>query len=182
MSWQVPDLQTQRMRAYFDSIEGTEREQFINEAHRLVREENMPFEQALIQAYGAPREPWPVKTAAQPFEAHMWHGSKRGLLGPIRPRFFATSFENEAKGFTGEDRNTAHPVTIRFRRPAHYFGHMDPDAVERAQAEGNDGIVVHFPEDMRDPSDPYPQRQWAIAMDPGAVIPGHAPKGLDELY
>ena len=115
-------------------------------------------------------------TSPKPWEAKMWHGKtvSRGLMGPVRTPFFSTSFEGEAHGFAG-DGGSVHPVSIRFHNPAHYFAHATwgPGSLEDARQRGADGAVVHWPADERDPSDPYPARTWAIALDPGTVVPGH---------
>jgi hypothetical protein len=113
-----------------------------------------------------------------PWEAKMFHGSERGLLGRVRTPFWATSHEPEAKGFGP----VVHPVSVRFHRPMHLFGDMRqmlapsqlPQLVEQASGAGHDGIVVHHPQDESTPT-----RQWAIALDPGAITPGHLPDLYD---
>lgn len=115
-------------------------------------------------------------TSPKPWEAKMFHGkpSSRGIMGPVRSPFWTTSFEDEAHGFAG-DGGSVHPVSVRFHNPIHYFANVNwgPGSLEDARQRGGDGAVVHWPADERDPSDPYPARTWAIALDPGTVVPGH---------
>lgn len=109
----------------------------------------------------------------------MYHGKPngRGILGPVRTPFWTTSFDQEALGFAGGKgfEGNVHPVSVRFHNPAHYFAYVNwgPESLEDARQRGADGVVVHYPADERDTSDPYPARQWAIALDPGTVVPGH---------
>ena len=118
-------------------------------------------------------------TDAKPYEAKMWTGrpNSKGILGPVRTPFWTTSHQPEALGFAGGEgmEGYVHPVQVRFKRPAHYFAHATwtPSSIEEARTQGCDGCVVHWPEDLQNPSDPMPSRQWAIALDPGTVVPGH---------
>lgn len=113
-------------------------------------------------------------TDADHWQQNMWHGSDHGLLGQVRTPFWTTSHKPEALGFGGgEGIGVAHPVQVTLRNPAHYFGKRTPGDIEMARQNGNDGIIVHYPEDSRDPSEQYPKRQWAIVLNPGAVVPGH---------
>lgn len=121
--------------------------------------------------------PTTAKTDAHHWEGKMFHGANRGLLGPVRTPFWTTSHKPEALGFG----DTVHPVSVRFKNPMHLFGDqrqiLSPSqfdsTIAMAQGSGFDGIVAHHPEDYRDPSDPYPERTWAIALDPGTVVQGH---------
>jgi hypothetical protein len=98
-----------------------------------------------------------VRTATdRPYEAQVWHANERAFSTPVRTPFWTTTDEEEAKG-TGK---TVHPVQVRFRQPAHFFGEL-PDGWEDL-TKANDGIVVH-----------RPGGSWAIALDPGTVVPGH---------
>lgn len=125
-------------------------------------------------------------TEPKPFEAKLWHGkpSSRGILGPVRTPFWTTTHQPEAVGFSGGDDmgGSVHPVQVRFNRPAHYFAYGDwgPQSLGDAQSRGADGVVVHWPADERDPSDPMPNRTWAIALDPGTVTPGHLKDGVTD--
>jgi hypothetical protein len=115
-----------------------------------------------------------AETDAKPWMGKMYHGSDRGLIGPVRTPFWTTTHKPEAIGFGGgQGIGVAHPVQVRFQNPAYYFGKRSVGDIEMARANGNDGIVIHYPEDERDPSDPYPKREWAIALSPGAIVPGH---------
>lgn len=105
-----------------------------------------------------------AETDDEPFEAQMWHGSERGLLGPVRTPFMATDHKPEAQGMGP----AVHPVSVRFHEPMHYFGELPSDWYEHAQAVGHDGVVLHLFD---------PERQQAIALDPGTVTPSHGPFG-----
>jgi hypothetical protein len=113
-------------------------------------------------------------TDANHWMGKQWHGSDQGHLGPVRTPLWTTSHKPEAIGFGGgEGVGIAHPVQVRLKNPAYYFGKRTPGDIEMARQNGNDGIVVHYPEDDPETSEPYPKRQHAIVLNPGAVVPGH---------
>lgn len=125
-------------------------------------------------------------TSPRPWEAKMYHGKPngKGVLGPVTTPFWTTSHEPEALGFAGGEgfEGNVHPVSVRFHNPAHFFGHANwgPESLELARWRGHDGAVVHWPEDYRDPSDSMPARTWAVALDPGTVVPGHLPSSVTD--
>lgn len=95
-------------------------------------------------------------TDADNYEAKMFHGSNKGLLREIKTPFVTTD--------TPTDHPVSHEVSVTFRRPAHHFAPvLTPDMIDMYQGAGHDGIVAHRPEGGT----------WAIALDPGTVIPGH---------
>lgn len=118
------------------------------------------------------------------FIGKMWHGttSRRGL-GKIRPGFFATSSEQEAKDYASiddyfdpEDQGKLHPVTITLKNPKHFYGsypgHESPE-LRGLEEKGHDGVVVHFPPVTSDPGAAMDERTWAYAFQPDAVKIGH---------
>lgn len=120
--------------------------------------------------------------ASEPYSAQMWHGSSRGDLGPIRPGFFATSHKPEAEGYAGvgigldpEDEGMLHSVSVNFQNPLHSRWMLKQEALAKAARNGHDGVVLHFPEDMTDPSNPLPERQWIYALDPSTIQPNRGP-------
>lgn len=123
------------------------------------------------------QQPWKLaETSPKPYEAKMYHGRPhtKGIMGPVRTPFWTTSHEPEAEGFTGAT-GSVHPVQVRFKNPAHYLAGATwhPGALDESLANGNDGVVVHWAADDRDPSDTYPKRTWAIGLDAGTIVPGH---------
>lgn len=97
------------------------------------------------------------KTDSHHWESKMFHGSESGLLGAVKTPFLMSSEKDP-------ESPVHHPVSVRFKNPAYYFGVMDPElAIAQAQMAGNDGIVYHAPD----------QTQQAIAIDAGTVVPGH---------
>lgn len=111
-------------------------------------------------------------TDSNHWEGKMWHGNNQGLLGAVRTPFWTTSHKPEAEGFG----DTVHPVSVRFKRPYWMFGDdVSREAIADAMDGGHDGIVLK--RTGRDPvnwdPEPYPDRDWAIALDPGTVVPGH---------
>jgi hypothetical protein len=144
--------------------------------------------EAITHLADAQPPPRTSKTDAKHFEAKMFHGNPRGLLrGSPRIPFWMTDHEQEAKDYGGvydpddpwaldpQDQGSVHPMSVRFKNPLHLFGPAwgGQPLIDTAQQQGYDGVVVHHPEDMSDPSNPMPKRTWAIALDPGTVVPGH---------
>jgi hypothetical protein len=120
----------------------------------------------------------PVKTAS--VQLQMYHGSTRKKLGPIKPGFFATSHKPEAEDYAGlgigldpEDEGAVFPVTITLNNPVVREGSRPTEReMMEARKEGHDGFLIKFPEDMRDPTDPMPERQWVYVLDPKVVNVG----------
>lgn len=95
-------------------------------------------------------------TDANHYEAKMYHGSGKGLLREIKTPFVTTDQPT--------DHPVSHPVSITFRRPAHHFAPvLTPEMIDAYTAAGHDGVVAHRPGGST----------WAIALDPGTVVPGH---------
>lgn len=114
-----------------------------------------------------------AETESKAWEGKMYHGSPRGLLGPVRTPFWTTADEEEAK-----TKGAVHPVSVRFQRPSymHLFDEshrqlLEPEMFDgianMARGAGHDGIVVH------DYTGGEPKRTLSIALDPGSVVPGH---------
>jgi hypothetical protein len=103
-----------------------------------------------------------AETTGGPWEGHAWHTNSLPFSTPARTPYWTTTDEAEAKD-AGE---TVHPVSLRFHQPAHFFGEL-PDNWQEMTGH-NDGIVVH-----------RPGGAWAIALDPGAVTPGHLKNPLE---
>jgi hypothetical protein len=110
-------------------------------------------------------------TDSNHFEAKMYHGSEKGMLrGSPHVPFFMTDHQPEAI----RKDNIAHPMSVRFKNPVHYFADSvtgttsaPADWLEQAMNNGNDGVVVHHNQGA------LPKRTWGIALDPGTVVPGH---------
>ncbi len=108
-----------------------------------------------------------AKTAAEAgYSADLWHGphvKNRGIFSGM----FLTSHKPEAEDYshTGE----VFPVHVQLANPVHYYENRPPDAVDKARESGNDGVVVHYNEDLRDPSMPLPARDWTIVLDPSTA-------------
>jgi len=110
----------------------------------------------------------------------LWHGSRNGRLGTIRPGFFATSCKSEAEDyacvdedlFDEEDRGAVFPVAVTLRRPKRYQGHYPgPQSPEfhALRRDGYDGAIIDFAADDRDASSPLPPRTWVYVFDSKAV-------------
>lgn len=110
-------------------------------------------------------------TDSNHWEGKMWHGNNQGLFGAVRTPFWTTSHKPETKLWG----DTSHPVSVRFKNPYYFFRYMPSNWQELAQAARADGVVVKYlaSQDKQVDPDPYPDRQWAIALDPGTVVPGH---------
>jgi hypothetical protein len=129
----------------------------------------------LSQDPGAPGTSAPMQVAAgtdsNHFEAKMYHGSEKGMLrGSPHIPLFMTDHQPEAI----RKENIAHPMSVRFKNPVHYFADSatgttsaPTDWLEQAMNNGNDGVVVHHNQGA------LPKRTWGIALDPGTVVPGH---------
>jgi hypothetical protein len=103
-----------------------------------------------------------AETDSTPWEGHAWHTNSQPFSTPVRTPYWTTLDEEEAKA----SGDTVHPVQVRFKRPAHFFGEL-PDGWDELTRH-NDGIVVH-----------RPSGAWAIALDPGTVVPGHLKNPLE---
>lgn len=131
----------------------------------------------------------------RPYQASLFHGSGRAAqirasgeiqLGPGNT-IFATSFENEARGYAGTsgevfqvDVNLASAFVVE---EGESLGQVLRDLgvqpvpsyegeraiAKRMQELGYDGLVQQLAEDLRDPSDPYPARAIVRIFDPAAI-------------
>lgn len=113
-------------------------------------------------------------------------GFRSGAYGMV----FATSFDGEARGYAQDNPEAVLPVAVRLEQPyvippganARFLltedgFELDPSpAGQRRLAErmieyGYDGMVMYLPEDLRDPSDPYPARQIVRVFDTAKIKP-----------
>lgn len=150
---------------------------------RWIRVAGQPAKVMYTARSPAVREAWDPEVALRhprgqggEFRALMWHGSlSRGLFTRrgVRPGFFASTHRAEAEDYADPESGELLPVTVHLRNPAVYYGSRPRNAEELARTAGQDGVVIHYPEDIRDPSMPFPARSWAIVLDPKAVRHGH---------